>query len=298
MENDDSANYEQHETEQAFSKVAPVQKVEAKPDENPSADEIKKRIAKFWRIVVADSNKVSLTRILEITGLLIALAALYVYSRQLDTMAGQLREMQGSGEQTAQLIINAAHQAADTHALAENTANEVNKMDESAHQTRRLARATERANENVLDEDRPWIGILIDITGFEANQTPIKTVRLINTGKRPALITSFTTDGDYFKSMSETPPYRGETSIRGQFLVPGTHYEAIVNLFKDDGILKPESLSILNAEIITFFSYASVEYTDKRTGKKYFTHACVRYAPQATERKAGFFGCDSYNDGN
>jgi len=215
--------------------------------------------------------------------------------------------MRSGGTDTHDLAVAAGKQATDTHTLAEaaksqaeNTAEQIPKLDASIAQASRLATATEQANQNVLDADRPWIGIAIEVTDFGANQTPIKTVTLVNSGKRPAMITGFKADGDYGKAMSETPEYRGGTNIKRQFLVPGTVYVSKVNLFRDDGILKSEALSILDSKTVSFFSYATVEYIDVRTGKHHFTHACKQYVPASPSEgnRDGFFGCEAYNSGD
>ncbi len=238
------------------------------------------------------------------------------------------REMRGAGEQTNKLIqaanlqVTAANQIADASkrnaaaaesfsrnagAINSGVSGAVDKLNlqagalkDSVLQATRLAKATEQANKNVLDADRPWIGIIIDITGFEANRTPTKTIRLVNSGRRPALITSFKADGAYSKPVNENPSYKGETPVNRQFLVPGTQYVSEANLFVGSGILSTEALSLLNSNTTTFYSYAIVEYIDPRTGKKHFTHACMQYIPasQSEGRAAGFFGCQAYNDGD
>ncbi len=138
MENDDSTNGEQQDPEQAPPEAVHVEQIESQPSKDYSNDEVPKRMAECWRIVVADAHMASFKRILEIVGLLIALGALYVYYRQLDTMSGQLREMQGSGMQTSQLIVNAAHQATETHTLAE---------------------AAKRQADAAVIQERPWVTV-------------------------------------------------------------------------------------------------------------------------------------------
>jgi hypothetical protein len=204
----------------------------------------------------------------------------------------QWLEMRSGGKDTHDLAVAAKSQA-------ENTAKQIPKLDASIAQASRLAAATEQANQNVLDADRPWIGIAIEVTNFEADQTPTKTLTLVNSGKRPAMITSLKADGDYAKAMSETPQYRGGTSVKRQFLVPGTVYVSKVNLFRG-GVLKSDALSILNSKTTSFFSYAAVEYIDVRTGKHHFTHACKQYVPASPSEgnSAGFFGCEAYNSGD
>jgi hypothetical protein len=169
------------------------------------------------------------------------------------------------------------------------------KMQGQINEMHRLADETHTANANFVFSDRPWLAITISITDFGPNKTPIKEVRIVNSGKRPALITNFSTDGRYFNAMVETPPYKKQLSLH-QLLVPGTHYEAVIDLFVG-GILTPQAFAIIESRKASFFSYAKVEYTDIWTGARYYTHACVSYMPATQETSATFVGCEAYNYG-
>ena len=60
--------------------------------------------------------------------------------------------------------------------------------------------------------------------------------------------------------------------------------------------LTEQTMWIINARTQTLFEYAKVEYTDVRTGKSYFTHACWRYIPAFGTMKSGFYDCAEYNE--
>lgn len=204
--------------------------------------------------------------------------------------------LKGSGDALSQTLIKMQGQIDATGRQADRTKDLADKMEDSVKQATRLANATEIANANSLVADRPWLAITITITDFGSDKTPMKDVTIINSGKRPALITNFSMGGEHFNNMVENPPYEKQVEMR-QLLVPGTHYDSVVKLFKG-GILTAPAFAEFDAGRANFFSYAKVEYTDIGTGKTYYTHTCVQYRPATAETSAQFISCIAYNYGD
>jgi len=103
-------------------------------------------------------------------------------------------------EDTKTIAESARSQAINTQSLATSTAAEVSRLDASVKQAARLASATEKANSEVIDSDRPWLGIALAVEGFEVGKTPIYTITFLNSGKRPARVThadAFSGPGDF-----------------------------------------------------------------------------------------------------
>jgi ElaB/YqjD/DUF883 family membrane-anchored ribosome-binding protein len=222
----------------------------------------------------------------------------------------QWREMVNGGADTAAIKVAAQQQATAAQQFAD-TAKLINggiqgavdklnlqadALNDSVKQASRLAKDTEIANANSLVADRPWLAITISITDFVPDKTPMKDVTIINSGKRPALITNFSMGGEHFNDMVENPPYEKQIAMR-QLLVPGTHYDSVVKLFKG-GILTAPAFAEFDSGRANYFSYAKVEYTDIGTGKTYYTHTCVQYRPATTETSVQFISCIAYNYGD
>ena len=146
---------------------------------------------------------------MELAAILVGVAVAIIYYRQLDTMQGQLREMQGGGKQTDQMLClirqqldQITKQAADTHTLAvaagdqakaAKTASsamtkQVDKLQAGVNQTARLAKASEDATEK---QTRPWIGIdgpiELDGTGVTSEFANL-TIKLGNYGQSPGIV--------------------------------------------------------------------------------------------------------------
>lgn len=267
---------------------------EIQPVEETPYDETEKRAAEFRRMVIADARKISFTRIVEIVSLAIALAALYVYSRQLDTMAGQLKEMQDSGAQTAQLIVNAAHQAADTHTLAEAANRQVKKLDASVRQASRLAKATEEANANVVNSDRPWMSVGLEVDGFETDQTPTAKISFINSGRRPAKVTLTQYRWAFYNRFPANPEYPRDDTPSSISIIP-PNSQSTVTLTMDKLTLANMSLFKLRSAG-AYYIHMNVEYDDPVTNSHHWTHGCWEYVHFETGIHSGFYNCREYND--
>jgi hypothetical protein len=173
---------------------------------------------------------------------------------------------------------------------------QVTKLNSGVQQTSRLARDAEVANANALEADRPWIGAVFSISDFSAGKTPVFNVTFQNSGKRPARIT-LTQTLSINKDFGEDPIYAPyDTTPSTTFVVPG---QPVISSWKGKDLLSPISevlMKQLDAEIVPFRIYAKIEYTDIRTSKKYWTHACWRYLPLHTAMHEGFGNCNEYND--
>jgi hypothetical protein len=173
--------------------------------------------------------------------------------------------------------------------------NAVDKLNLQAGAANRLAGDTEKANDNAASTDRRWIGIALQAEALEVGKIPNVHIFATNAGRRPAKITWMVAAGNLFTEFPEEPSYASTKGEKSTFiLVPNSP----VNM--DYGItgepLTEQTMWIINARTQTLLEYAKVEYTDVRTGKSYFTHACWRYIPAFGTMKSGFYDCAEYNE--
>jgi hypothetical protein len=220
----------------------------------------------------------------------------------------QWREMVGGGKQTDQIITAANADAATNftrsaegintgiHDAVEKLNLQANNLNDNVKQAARLALATEIANRNAVDGDRPWMGGYITVSNFAVGSEPSFTIVFTNSGKRPARLilvanrengyASFPVDPDHAYIFEDTP----STSI----VVPGQGSLSPV-LFGSP--LTKQQMDELDSGKSIFFAFAKVEYQDIRTGAKYWTHLCMRYIPRMkTDTDNGFRSCTQYND--
>jgi len=230
--------------------------------------------------------------------------------------------MESSGKQTQQLIeaanINAkaARQiaaASDRNATAAEsfatTAGKINEglggavgklnlqaegLKQSVEQATRLAAATEKANANVIDSDRPWIGVGMTFDELVVGKIPTFTVTLVNSGKRPARVISQRTQGHYFENLPPNPPFENVGPASTFVSIPGFPETTTYNLFT--GPISQETADLLAGGVTTVFEYIDVEYLDLGTGKSHFTHACWKYMLETNGHRKGFYSCDAYQD--
>ena len=174
------------------------------------------------------------------------------------------------------------------------------KMDEQTTATNRLATATETANANVLEADRPWFGaILTAQDAIEVGKTPGITVLFINSGKRPARVLISQIASNWFAVFPKNPPYpippgRVKSS---DVVVPNSDVIAKLILTQ-----KPLDQATVDAAETgkpkKFFIYADIEYLDLRTQTKHFTHSCWEYIGNDPALAKGFYNSGDYNDAN
>jgi hypothetical protein len=225
-------------------------------------------------------------------------------------LRNQLTEMHEGGIDTHALAQAAKRQAAAAQSFSASAekinnsmSNAVDKLDQQVtklnsgvQQTSRLARDAEIANANALEADRPWIGTVLGISDFSTDKTPTFTVTFQNSGKSPAKVT-LTQTLSVDKDFGGDPIYEPyDTTPSASFIVPG---QVVISSWKGKSYLSPIPevlMKQLDTEIVPFRIYAKIEYTDIRTSKKYWTHACWRYLPLHTAINGGFGNCNEYND--
>jgi hypothetical protein len=220
------------------------------------------------------------------------------------------RTAKDSSAQTAKLIQTSQDQACAAKSFAASATNinagigtavgklnlQATQLEASVRQAARLAKATEEANANVINSDRPWMGAMFGVNGFASGATPTFTVVFTNSGRRPAKVT-LTEVASVLRDYGNNPvypPYDITPSI--SVAVPG---QPLTTTWKEkDVAMTPigDALLKLLAEGAPFRIYANVEYTDIRTDTKYWTHACWRYTPNQSPNAIGFSNCAEYND--
>lgn len=194
---------------------------------------------------------------------------------------------------------SASIQATAAKNAAQAMADQVKKLQAGVAQTSRLANATEVANTNALEADRPWVGIFLSVKDFEVGKTPTYTVTFLNTGKRPAKI-ALTQTLSVAADHGENPLYAPyDSTPSGGVVVPG---QTTVASWTDARDREMQPISDARMKLFTsaiaalpFRVYARVEYSDLRTNYKYWTHSCWRYVP-AMQNNSGFVNCSEYND--
>ena len=170
------------------------------------------------------------------------------------------------------------------------------KLGESVRQASRLASDTEKANENVLNSDRPWVGIGFDVDGFEAGKTPTYRLTFLNSGKRPAKLTiteGISTSTDFGNSPSYLPSRLAPSTV---LLVPGQQAGSAWKDISNFNPMTKEQFDSLQSGLIRLLIYGNVEYTDLKTGTQHWTHICLRYTPKTMPIANGFSNCSNYND--
>lgn len=200
---------------------------------------------------------------------------------------GQLKEMRHTNELTKQALDSSGPSLEAT----------LKRMDAQARALDRSARATEAANSNFLQADRPWMGAAVTVAGFNLGQKPTVTLQVINTGRRPARVDLLTVKEEAREVFPRNPdedyiPGRGHST---NIVVPGQSVTTVQTL----GTVIQADLDLLNAKKYIYFIFAKIVYTDIRTGESHWTHVCYRYMPERkTETDSGFANCTEYNDAN
>jgi hypothetical protein len=161
---------------------------------------------------------------------IVGIIAVCIYGRQ-------LREMNRTNDLTQQALRGSDMSLNRT----------LEHMDASTGQTSRLAAATEKANANVLNADRPWVGGFIQVVDFEAGKSPEAICTFVNGGRRPAYIEKATCGSEMDKLDINTirDPRKPGTSI----MLPGLQlvtrnaiYEGGTANFIQDGSKMTQSL--------------------------------------------------------
>jgi hypothetical protein len=233
--------------------------------------------------------------ILEVSAFLLGLFFAYIYWGQLKAMQGQLGQMQTDAHASSQQFqVQLQHYDAG---LGINQI-QIGKLDSSIAQASRLATATEEANSNVVEADRPWMGMALDVTPLEVDKNPSAHMVIINSGRRPAQVDAAQLQAGFFQSgIPKNPPYPSPpTSPSKNFIVPGGSLALAMNVFQSN--VDAPDLALLNGGKTVLYIYAKIVYRDVKDGSSHFTHGCWRYAPKTVVGDAGFVTCSSYNEAN
>jgi hypothetical protein len=234
--------------------------------------------------------------------------------QQISIMDGALTETKRSGEQSTEQMwraIDGIHWMAQSMDWSQKSTklamdNEVGKLNlqanalrESANQTSRLATATETANAHSIEFDRPWIGITILPQDFPNGKPPTFNIQVINSGRRPALVTLDASGTQALPTFPVGSPFpandpRIAVSPSTELLVPGAHSESVINV--SPAAVDADHLAAYDSGALSFFAFVDVEYEDVVTRTKHWTHHCIRYFPAVLDTKAGFYNCTVYND--
>jgi len=149
---------------------------------------------------------------------------------------------------------------------------------------------------DMVEADRPWIGVAMRIDEPELGKIPRVDVSMINSGKRPARITRMQYQGKVFATFPKDPPYASQGPPSTGILMPN---QPSLNTYNVTGeAVNQETMNTLSGESPTLYLYINIEYTDVRTGKSHYTHACWQHVPKTKGLARGFYGCPEYQDAN
>jgi hypothetical protein len=235
-----------------------------------------------------------------------------MHSGGIDThsLADAAQKTETSAEKSAQASRDFADTASGVNTKLGTAVDKLNlqadSLAKSVQQASRLAADTEAANANVLAGDRPWFGGEIQVSDFGLGKTPTAVCTFTNSGKRPALAEHIECGSAFYSAFPEKPIYGPPGPHSRMFIVPGGHSTAAWTLFgrgvsipqAQNGQLTAEGLKALDAGEVAFFVYGKIEYKDARSGAEHVSHACIRYLPAQSGTPAGFYECETYNDGD
>jgi hypothetical protein len=166
-------------------------------------------------------------------------------------------------------------------------------LNQSVKEATRLAIATEKANANAVNAERPWIGIRIEVSNFVKGGKPVAVFTTTNSGRRPALLLRTVFATGEFSRFPFIPNY-GSGPRSTTLELPGA--SATSTIFIPEITVSEEGLRKLDAGASQYFAFGDVEYEDLASQTKHWTHACVFYAPKTDIYDAGFNNCPTYNE--
>jgi len=186
---------------------------------------------------------------------------------QWNAMRGQLNEMTNS--------------SADTRALAA-AAN-------------RQATASEVANRNALNAERPWMGVSINVDSFEVDKTPTVTINFFNSGRRPAKVTRTQYRWVTYAVFPRSIEYPETGTFKSTNLVLPNAASNVT--FTMDKVTEPQ-MSALKSRSLSLYIHTNIEYEDPVTNARHWTHACWQYIWFEKGIRSGFYNCQKYNEAN
>jgi len=196
---------------------------------------------------------------------LFALCSFVVGILQWNAMRGQLDEMKNSSADTRELARAASRQAT----------------------------ASEEANRNALNAERPWIGVMMAVDSFEVDRTPTITLAYFNTGRRPAKVTLTEYRWATYAVFPENPEYpEPGTAKSTNIVVPGARSDVTITVDK----LTESQMSVWKSRSRSFYIHTNIEYEDPVTNARHWTHACWQYIWFEKGVRSGFYNCPKYNE--
>jgi hypothetical protein len=206
---------------------------------------------------------------------------------QADETKAQVEKMNEGLTKTDKLIAEATAQATSTKILADDTLKQ--------------AKATRDLVSQSTNEGRPWLGVTITVSDFEAGKESKVGFLTTNSGKRPAKLTGIHLGGNEYKEFPKEPTF-GSSGFGGGstvVIVPGSG--SGIELIIPKGFTDEANMTRLNAASIGdlhFFVYERVDYEDVITHTTHWTKTCMMYHPKTDSIAAGFAYCSTYNDAN
>ena len=198
--NPNSGTHDEKEnpSETPLPQSSPASIPTANPERKPADHKKARLFTRIWRIHRKRQRRVSPPNVAEKITVFLILVTAGIGGIQARIYHQQKKIMESSGHQTDQLIAYAKAQACAAKSFAASAAAintgigdavgklnlQADKLEKSVRQAARLAKATEEANSNAANADRPWIGAFFSVSNFESGKAPTYTVTYINSGRR------------------------------------------------------------------------------------------------------------------
>jgi hypothetical protein len=169
-----------------------------------------------------------------------------------------------------------------------------------AHYAKGQLKAAQDTLTQIISADRPWVAPFRSAgeaaVNFTANGKAVDRGRNIilssvsmtlhNSGKSPAYIESISLGFNHYQKFPENP----EPTQCSQYANP-----EVRTIIPNGEVAVSCTNNGQEKRLIDWYAFGSVEYTDIRTKRRYYTHLCYQYVPSTN----GFTKpCDTYNDAN
>jgi Flp pilus assembly protein TadG len=262
-----SPNAEEQPLPQApATPTAPQERKMSKKANGNSDDEdnVSKELAKEFRWV--EFAQIASNLILAVVGII----ALCIYNGQLKQMRKSTKAAQDAAITANATLKEIQKGETDTHELAVQALSQ-------ATATNMLAREARISNDNSLEADRPWLGAVLTVQDFQVGKTPTFTVAGVNSGRRPAYVTLFANRSRYYETFPSDPQYVIDAPPSASLVLPGQNQ---IGMWKAKTEISEEEFRAMKTGVIKFFVHSKIEYTDSRTNRSYWTHACWWYKPE------------------
>jgi hypothetical protein len=155
---------------------------------------------------------------------------------------------------------------------------------------------TTMAEDNIISENRPWMGGSVGVTDFEVGKKPNFSVNFLNSGHRPAEVEFTSARERAYPSFPKNPDseWSYDNTPSTSIVVPG---QGVMSPSQLPYPLSQQEMDLLINGTLTYFIFGKIEYRDARTNKRYFTHVCTRFiAKLKTAIDNGWRNCAEYNE--